>query len=105
VAISSREVNDGGAGGIEAGYVAELCARDWGLWRTAKATIVRCKTNLPDYRLEPAAANLIMERLDLLWAGIQAAPKTAKWRLRSRVGDRMRWYDSPEEHSGGGPET
>jgi hypothetical protein len=103
--VFHHEVTDGGAGGIEADYIAELCARDWGLWRTAKETIVRCKTNLPEYSLEPAEANLILDRLDLLWARIEAAPKTAKWRLRSRMGDRMRWYDSPEEHSGGGPET
>jgi hypothetical protein len=30
---------------------------------------------------------------------IENAPKTAKWRLRSRVGDRVRWYDEPEENA------
>jgi hypothetical protein len=103
--VFHNEVTDGSARGIEADYVAELCARDWGLWRTAKETIVRCKKNLPDYGLEPAEADLIVERLDLLWARIEAKPKTGKWRLRSRVGDRMRWYDEPEEHAGGTQET
>ncbi|MGH7764108.1 MAG: hypothetical protein ACREOM_06805 [Candidatus Dormibacteraceae bacterium] len=92
-------VSNGDGSGIEGDYVAEICAKDWGLWRTARATIERCKENLPGYGLEPAAASLIVERLDLLWARIEQAPKTAKWRLRSRVGDRVRWYDEPEEHA------
>jgi hypothetical protein len=41
---------------------------------------------------------LILERLDALWTRIEAAPKTARWRLRSRVGDRVRWYAEPEEN-------
>jgi hypothetical protein len=94
-----HQVSNGDGSEIEGDYVAEVCAKDWGLWRTAKATIERCKTNVADYGLEPPAVNLIVERLDLLWAQIEAAPKTAKWRLRSRVGDRMRWYDEPEENA------
>ena len=103
--VFHHDVDAGDVGSIEAGYLADLCARDWGLWRTAKATIERCKANLSDYSLEPADAFLIVERLDLLWARIEAAPKTARWRLRSRVGDRVRWYDEPEEHQGGGSKT
>ena len=31
-------------------------------------------------------------------AGIAAAaPKSVKWKLRSNVGDRVRWYELPEE--------
>jgi hypothetical protein len=26
-----------------------------------------------------------------------AAPKTTKWNLRDRVGDRVRWYAEPDE--------
>jgi len=88
-----------GGDAIEADYVGELCARDWGLWRTAKATIEQCKKNVADYQLQPAAVSLIAERLDLLWAQIEATPKTARWRMRNRVGDRMRWYNEPEENA------
>ena len=28
---------------------------------------------------------------------IEAAPKSTKWRLRARVGDRVTWYEEPEE--------
>jgi hypothetical protein len=26
-----------------------------------------------------------------------AAPKSMQWKMRSRVGDRVRWYELPEE--------
>jgi hypothetical protein len=82
---------------LEAGYIAGLCARDWGLWRTTKATIERCLANMGSYALAPKAASTIAERLKALWKRIEDAPKTTKWKLRNRVGDRVRWYEEPEE--------
>jgi hypothetical protein len=97
--VYHHEVTASGGSAIEGDYVGEICARDWGLWRTAKATIQRCKSNLGEYGLEPDSRRLIADRLDLLWSGIEAAPKTARWRLRSRVGERVRWYEEPEENA------
>ena len=82
---------------LEAGYIAGLCARDWGLWRTTKATIERCLVNMGSYALAPETAITIAERLKALWKRIENAPKTTKWKLRNRVGDRVRWYEEPEE--------
>jgi hypothetical protein len=33
----------------------------------------------------------------LLRSGIETAPKTLAWKTRARVGERVRWYDTPEE--------
>jgi len=84
--------------GIEAAFIADLCAKDWGLWRTVKATIERCEKNVDGYDIDPKASALIGERLHALWDRIEHTPKSAKWKLRSRVGDRMQWYDEPEEN-------
>jgi hypothetical protein len=90
-------VSDAGGSGIEADYIAELCSKDWGLWRTTRATIEQCQANLEHYAMPEEAAALIRERLDHLWKRVDAAPKTTRWRLRSRVGDRVKWYEQPEE--------
>jgi hypothetical protein len=92
-----HQVSSGDGSGIEGDFIGAICAGDWGLWRTSKATIGRCQANLGTYNLNDGASKLIAERLDVLWAQIERAPKTAKWRLRNRVGDRVRWYDEPEE--------
>jgi hypothetical protein len=93
-----HEVISGGGSGIEGDYIAALLAKDWGLWRTSRATIERCLANLAAYSLAEEVSGLITKRLANLWDQVEASPKTAKWRLRSRVGDRVRWYEEPEEH-------
>ena len=40
---------------------------------------------------------VVENRLAELWRRIDAEPKSSRWRLRARVGDRMRWYELPEE--------
>ena len=92
-----HELRDGDSKGIEADFIAGLCAQDWGLWRTTRTTVERCLENMASYGLEPQAADTIAERLKALWKRIEQAPKSARWKLRNRVGDRVRWYEEPEE--------
>jgi hypothetical protein len=84
-------------GMINAGYVAALLAGDWGLWRTVMLNIERVHTGVADYGLEPEQAQIVQARLDELRGRIDAEPKSAKWKVRARVGDRVKWYDEPEE--------
>jgi hypothetical protein len=95
--VYHHDVSSGNGSAIEGDFIANLCAKDWGLWRTSTTTIERCQGNLAGYDLGAEASGLIRERLDVLRTKIEDAPKTARWRLRSRVGDRVRWYDEPEE--------
>jgi hypothetical protein len=92
-----HELSDAGGEGIEAPIVAALCAEDWGLWRTCRGTIERCVADLERYELAPPERERIAERLGRLWQHIESAPKSGKWKRRSRIGDRMRWYQEPEE--------
>jgi hypothetical protein len=89
-----------GATGIESELIAGLCARDWGLWRTCKQTIERCQADLGTYELATEARELIAVRLAQLWERVEATPKTRAWRMRNRVGDRVRWFEEPEEVEG-----
>lgn len=92
-----HDLVDGTGPGIEGSVIAGLCARDWGLWRTCTGTIERCRDDLTAYALAPEDRSLIDDRLSRLWDAIEAAPKTSKWRWRNKVGDRVRWYEEPEE--------
>ena len=94
-----HEMRAGDSSEIEVDYIASLCARDWGLWRTTKTTVERCLTNMESYGLDPEAADRIRGRLKTLWQRVEEAPKSTKWKLRSRVGDRVRWYEEPEEQT------
>ena len=78
-------------------YVAGLLAGDWGLWRTATMNLERVRGGLARYALAPEQEEIVRARLDALRARIDAEPKSTKWRVRARVGDRVKWYDEPEE--------
>src|SRR5205085_1523094 len=82
---------------INADRVAELCASDWGLWRTMKMNVERVQAALATSGMSEDAQALVMKRLDDLWQRVEAEPKSTKWKLRNRVGDKVRWYEEPEE--------
>jgi len=82
--------------GVNSAYIAELAASDWGLWRTLGMVAERAEgfaLELPEFE----AAELVAERLHHLREELDRVPKTRGWRLRSRIGDRKRWYELPEE--------
>ena len=73
---------------------------DWGWWRTAtrnldrlRALVVDGRPPLPGARLDP------LGQLDAFARAAEDAPKTRRWKLRARVGERVRWYELPEEEA------
>jgi hypothetical protein len=82
---------------INSARIAELCARDWGLYRTATINLERLRARLDDSSLPPADASRMSGGLDALRESIERTPKSRRWRLRARVGDRVRWYEEPDE--------
>jgi hypothetical protein len=82
--------------GVDVNYISGLAASDWGLWRTLGMVAEGCERfalELPDFE----AADLVAERLRQLRRKLDSVPKTRGWKLRSRIGDRKRWYELPEE--------
>jgi hypothetical protein len=99
-----RDAGGGDANGqsaISAAFIATLCAADWGLWRTCQLNLERSLANLDKSALEPDERVIVAGRLELLRDRIEAEPKNLKWRMRDRVGDRVRWYNEPEEEAAG----
>jgi hypothetical protein len=82
--------------GINFVYIAALAASDWGLWRTLGMVAERGERfslELPGF----AVGGVVAERLRRLRSALDRVPKTRGWKLRSRIGDRKRWYELPEE--------
>ena len=79
---------------INAAYLARLTSEDWGLHRTLQLNSGRVRDAARELDVD---AGRVSQRLDELWARIDSQPKSLKWKLRARVGDRMSWYELPEE--------
>lgn len=91
--------SDGDA--VNAAHIARLCASDWGLWRTFTANLEALGGHLGRYELPGDGEERIAQRVKALLGRIEEEPKSFGWKMRSKIGDRKRWYDLPEEVDGG----
>ncbi len=92
-----HEVADHDADAVNGARVAELCAGDWGLWRTITANLGRCGEQLGAYDLPEEDRRRVSARIAAVLEHIEQAPKSRGWKLRARIGERKRWYELPEE--------
>ncbi|MDG6996991.1 MAG: hypothetical protein JRN52_13810, partial [Nitrososphaerota archaeon] len=51
---------------------------------------------LQNYSLTPAETELVKGKMERLRKRIEAEPKSFGWKMRARVGDKVKWYEVPE---------
>jgi hypothetical protein len=79
-------------------FIAELCSTDWGLWRTITMNLEKVRQLSQGYtQLEADKKANVDGQVKAALARIEQAPKTLAWRLRARVGDRVKWYKDVDE--------
>jgi len=78
-----------------------LVGEDWGWWRTVTLNLDRIRDLVASSNGDRAAIRGGRldpnEQLSALAHAAQAAPKSRRWRMRARIGERKRWYELPEE--------
>jgi hypothetical protein len=85
---------------INSARVAELCAQDWGLWRTVTMNLRKVSELSSQYAwLEEQDRQVICERIDDLLRVIDSQPKNTKWKIRNKIGDSVKWYKEVHEIS------
>ena len=100
--IPVRDTTESGSAdqpSIDAERFGKLLGADWGWWRTVTGNLGKLPalvTEHPEF-VPPGAPLDPLAQARQLHDLAEAAPKGVKWRLRSNVGDRMRWYELPEE--------
>lgn len=93
--LGDHPLGEGDGEMINAGYIARVAADDWGVYRTLQKSLERVAhyangmtLNL-SYPLDTQIARLLQR--------LETEPKTRRWKLRARIGERMKWYELPEE--------
>ncbi|MGH3090558.1 MAG: hypothetical protein ACRDSJ_25045 [Rubrobacteraceae bacterium] len=99
--LHDHPVKDEDGDSINGGRIAELCASDWGLWRTFTGNLDALRGHTEKYELSGEGKKDIEERIEALQRRIDEEPKTFGWKVRSKIGERKRWYELPEEVEGG----
>jgi hypothetical protein len=100
--LSGVPVGDSGADAgpyIDTDRFGKVLAGDWGWWRTVTGNLGKLPALVtgrpelvpPRRRFDPVAQSRTLLEL------AESVPKSVKWRLRANIGDRVRWYELPEE--------
>jgi hypothetical protein len=84
---------------LDAGRFAKLLGADWGWWRTVTGNLSKLPALVAERPalVPPAPVRDPLAAARQLLGIAAAAPKGMKWKLRANVGDRVRWYELPEE--------
>jgi hypothetical protein len=81
---------------IDTAYITALCVDDWGWYKTISMNLEQLIYFAEDSLL-PAERNIVVERARRLKSGIDATPKSLRWQARARLGESVRWYETPVE--------
>ena len=79
---------------IDATYIARVASQDWGMYRTLQLNIDKLVATVEEMEVD---RDLVRSRIKEVWSAVDAQPKPLKWKLRAQVGDRLQWYELPEE--------
>jgi hypothetical protein len=77
--------------------VRALLCDDWGFWYTATGNLSRLAETARAAPLPEDVRQRVLDRTAQLRAELAEAPKSRRWRLRSKVGTRRQWYETVEE--------
>mgnify|MGYP003288120217 CR=1 FL=1 len=100
VLLLEHSVDASGPDAIDSAYIARLLANDWGFYYTVTTNLEKLRRHVSDSEaLEPGERDLVVRRVQELENMIEKEPKTSKWKLRARIGPRVKWYQEVQEKS------
>jgi len=97
-----RAHNVGKADGetIDSGYMAELGAKDWGLFYTMTTNLQKILGSLAGFAaLQPQDRADVKSKIDSLLETIEKKDKSMQWKMRARIGTKRKWYNDVSEVS------
>jgi hypothetical protein len=97
--LAGLPLGGGAQPAIDTDRFAKLLGADWGWWRTVTGNLEKLPALVAERPglVPPDAPRDPLAQAAELRGVAESAPKSIKWKVRSNVGDRVRWYELPEE--------
>jgi hypothetical protein len=97
--LAGLPVGGGAQAFIDTDRFAKLMGADWGWWRTVTGNLEKLPALVAERPglVPPGAPYDALAQARQLLELAQQTPKSMKWKLRAATGERMRWYELPEE--------
>jgi hypothetical protein len=101
--LSEYPIGHGDDGTINVDRITSYTSGDWGWWRTLTGNLDKLRL-LFNTEIQPGELDFrrpprfeATAQVAALRAAIDAKPKSMKWKMRSQVGERVQWFEEPEE--------
>ncbi len=78
---------------IEDKYILKYTSNDWGIYRTFTVNLIKAMQYLPQLSIENDLKYKINGKILAFMREIEMGSKTIKWKIRSIIGERKRWYE------------
>jgi hypothetical protein len=83
---------------INIARISKLCANDWGLWRTISMNLTKVSELAHGYPQLSASEKITIEKqVVVAIARINNENKSLTWKLRAKIGDRVKWYQEVDD--------
>ena len=86
----------GDESGVNIEYISRIASSDWGWWRTITMVAERAAIFAEELNLHVGEHD-VPSQVRKLVSALSETPKSSRWKMRARVGDRKMWYELPEE--------
>jgi Icc-related predicted phosphoesterase len=98
ILLLEHELGSGDREVINGDYITGLLAKDWGYFHTVMTNLRKVRDYAADYKsLSKDEIALVQNRLDAISKRIESEPKSFTWKIRSKIGVKMKWYKEVEE--------
>ena len=96
--VHDHEIGDNDAPEtINGKYLVHLCSDQWGVYKTFITNIENVMNHLEQLPLDQKDKEIVLKRLEDLRNRFETVPKTLRWRARARLGEKVQWYELPEQ--------
>jgi hypothetical protein len=96
--LLEHKLGEGDRDILNVARIAKLCAEDWGLWRTTTMNLEKLRRFADSHpKLDDEQRARLVAQVGALQRSLDAEPKPLAWRLRARIGERVKWYNDVEE--------
>ena len=77
--------------------LCNLLSQDWGLCHTVQINLERVRASAGGIGLTSLEEGQIGHQVESLLHAIDSFPKSLRWKARAQIGERLPWYDLPDE--------
>jgi len=96
--LREHPVGDSDDETVNGKVIARICANDWGFWRTTVMNMEKVRGMLEVYEgLTAEDKQTVSERLQQIQDLMDQEPKPLSWKMRNRVGDRVKWWKDVDD--------